>query len=74
MFRYGSTGATRLSSAVMHIGAPMVNGHVANAAPRALPKTGGADGGNPTAPLAPLALVGALAIGAGRFLRRFVNR
>jgi hypothetical protein len=74
MFGYGSTGGTRLSRAVMHIGAPMVNGHIANAGPRALPKTGCGDSGNPTAPLAPLALLGALAIGAGRFLRRFVNR
>jgi outer membrane biosynthesis protein TonB len=73
-FGRGSMGATKLSSVVMSIGAPTVNGRVASASPRALPRTGGGDGGNPTAPLAPLALLGALAIGTGRLLHRFVNR
>ncbi len=40
-----------------------------------LPRTGGGAGGNnPTSPLGPLALLGAVAIAAGRFLPRLLKR
>lgn len=57
---YSSTGAARLSRAA-----------VTSAAPAALPQTGGGGGSDPTGPLAPLALLGAAAIVAGRAVRRF---
>ena len=49
--------------------------HPAGGGVTSLPQTGGGAGGNnPTSPLAPLALLGAIAIGAGRFLPRLLKR
>jgi hypothetical protein len=56
---YSSNGAAKLSKAAL-----------SSAAPSNLPQTGGADGGSPTNPLAPLALLGAVAILAGRTIRK----
>ncbi len=49
--------------------------HPAGGGVTSLPRTGGGAGGNnPTSPLAPLALLGAIAIAAGRFLPRLLKR
>jgi hypothetical protein len=42
--------------------------------PSSLPQTGGGSGNGPMSPLAPLSLLAALAIGAGRFLPRLLKR
>lgn len=49
--------------------------HPAGGGVTSLPRTGGGAGGNnPTSPLAPLALLGAIAVAAGRFLPRLLKR
>ncbi|HZU12835.1 MAG TPA: hypothetical protein VFB58_08350 [Chloroflexota bacterium] len=51
------------------------SGHtIAGGAPTQLPTTGGGAGGNPSSPLAPLSLLAAAAIAAGRTLPRLIKR
>jgi hypothetical protein len=60
MYVYSSAGAAKLSGAAL-----------TSAAPANLPVTGGASGsGFPTSPLAPLALLGALAAIGGGAVRK----
>ncbi len=74
---YGSTNAGRVASTGLHSNLPG-SANSTNRVPAGgtsqLPRTGGGNGSDPSAPLGPLALLGALAIAAGRFLPRLIKR